>query len=113
MTTLLDTQRLVTGNLGTPDEGATDQTVLRIAVVAPMIARLAPTSSKIGDHRSSSSPILCRSRFTARPYPRVAAILNLTCRAPRAPSQPLPSRGASSGRFASECRTVELTTARV
>ena len=42
MTTLLDKQRSATSNVQSPDEATLDQVLLRIAALAPMVARLAP-----------------------------------------------------------------------
>jgi indole-3-acetate monooxygenase len=42
MTTLLDKQRSVTGNVRSPDGATLDQVLSRIAALAPMVARLAP-----------------------------------------------------------------------
>jgi alkylation response protein AidB-like acyl-CoA dehydrogenase len=42
MTTLLDKQRSATGNVQNPDDATLDQMLLRIAALAPMVARLAP-----------------------------------------------------------------------
>jgi indole-3-acetate monooxygenase len=42
MTTLLDKQRSVAGNVQSPDEATLDQLLSRIAALAPMVARLAP-----------------------------------------------------------------------
>jgi alkylation response protein AidB-like acyl-CoA dehydrogenase len=42
MTTLLEKKRSATGNVQSPDEATLDQVLLRIAALAPMIARLGP-----------------------------------------------------------------------
>jgi indole-3-acetate monooxygenase len=42
MTVLLDKQRSATGNVRSPDEVTLDQVLLRIAALAPMVARLTP-----------------------------------------------------------------------
>ena len=42
MTTLLDKQRSASSNVQSPDETTLDQVLLRIAALAPMVARLAP-----------------------------------------------------------------------
>jgi len=42
MTTLLDKQRSATGQVQSPDKSTLDQVLSRIAVLAPMVARLAP-----------------------------------------------------------------------
>src|SRR5262245_19321003 len=42
MTTLLDVKPAATSNVQSPDELTLDQMLLRIAALAPMVARLAP-----------------------------------------------------------------------
>jgi hypothetical protein len=42
MTILLEKKWSATGNVETPDEATLDQVLLRIAALAPMIARLGP-----------------------------------------------------------------------
>ena len=42
MTTLLDVKPSATSNVQSPDEATLDQVLLRIAALAPMVARLAP-----------------------------------------------------------------------
>ena len=42
MTALLDKQRSATGTVQSSDEATSDQVLLRIAALAPMIARLGP-----------------------------------------------------------------------
>ena len=42
MTTLLDKQRSAANNVQNPDEATVDQVLSRVAVLAPMVARLAP-----------------------------------------------------------------------
>jgi indole-3-acetate monooxygenase len=46
MTTLLDKQRLATGDVRSPDEATLDQVLSRIAALAPVVARLAPDTEQ-------------------------------------------------------------------
>jgi hypothetical protein len=90
MTTLLEKQRSAASNLQSPDDATLDQVLTRIATLAPMVARLAPTLSKVGGCRRSSCPPSGRHGFTACSYLDVTAALNSTRRAPFGRSPPLP-----------------------
>jgi hypothetical protein len=88
MTTLLDKQRSGTSNVQGPDEDTLDQVLLRIAALAPVVARHTRDIEQGRRLPAELVSVSSRHGFTACSCPGVTAALDLTRRAPFERSRP-------------------------
>ena len=90
MTTLLDKQRSATSNVQRRDAATSNQVLLRIATLAPMVSRLAPNIEQGRRLPGELVSALKSARIYGMLVPQRYGGLNLMRRAPFGRSRPWP-----------------------